>query len=69
LVKETGYSKKAARTGVVMLIQRFSSALNPNIDLHGAQRCAPPYGRPAVVQIGSIEKIWDKKIKDRLGHI
>jgi hypothetical protein len=40
LVKETGYSKKTARTGAVMLVQWFGrsgvpGALNLNIHLHG----------------------------------
>jgi len=34
LVKKADYSKKAARTGAVTLIQRFGSALNLNIHFH-----------------------------------
>jgi len=32
LIREAGFSRKTARTGVVTLIQRFGSALNLNID-------------------------------------
>ncbi|MCB1747312.1 MAG: hypothetical protein KDK06_09055 [Gammaproteobacteria bacterium] len=35
------------------MIQRFGSALNLNVHLHGAHACAPPLGRPTVVQIGN----------------
>jgi hypothetical protein len=34
LIKKAGYSKKAARTGAVTLIQRFGSALNLNVHFH-----------------------------------
>jgi ribosomal protein S27E len=34
LVKKAGYSRKAAHTGAVTLIQRFDSALNLNIHFH-----------------------------------
>lgn len=53
LVKQAGFTKKIAKTGAVTLIQRFGSALNLNIHFHGAHPCAPPCGRPAVVQIGN----------------
>jgi len=57
LVKKAGYSKKTTRAGAVTLIQRFGrpgapGALNMNIHFHGAHPCAPPCGRPAVVQTG-----------------
>ena len=34
LVKQAGISRKTARTGAVTLIQRFGSALHPNIHCH-----------------------------------
>ena len=34
LIKRAGYSKQTARTGAVILIQRFGSALNLNIHFH-----------------------------------
>ena len=34
LIRKAGYSRKAARTGAVTLIQRFGSALNLNIHFH-----------------------------------
>ena len=40
LIKAAGYHKSTAQTGAVTLID-------------GAPPCAPPFGRPAVVQIGS----------------
>ena len=49
--KKTGFSRKTAQTGAVTLIQRFGGAPNPNVRFHGAHPCAPPCGRPAVVQI------------------
>jgi hypothetical protein len=52
LIKKTGFSGQTAQTGAVTLIQRFGSALNLNVQFHGAHPCAPPCGRPAVVQIG-----------------
>jgi len=51
-IKKTGFSRQTAQTGAVTLIQRFGSALNLNVHFHGAHPCAPPCGRPAVVQIG-----------------
>jgi hypothetical protein len=52
LIKKAGSTHKTAQTGAVTLIQRFGSALNLNVHFHGAHPCAPPFGRPAVVQIG-----------------
>jgi hypothetical protein len=52
LIQKAGYTRKSAQTGAVTLIQRFGSALNLNVHFHGAHPCAPPCGRPAVVQIG-----------------
>jgi hypothetical protein len=34
LIKQAGFSRKTARTGVVTLIQRFASALNLNVHFH-----------------------------------
>ena len=34
LIKKAGFTNKTARTGAVTLIQRFGSALNPNIHFH-----------------------------------
>ncbi len=34
LIKKAGFAHKAARSGAVMLIQRFGSALNLNIHFH-----------------------------------
>jgi hypothetical protein len=53
LIQKAGFTRKSAQTGAVTLIQRFGSALNLNVHFHGAHPCAPPFGRPAVVQIGS----------------
>ena len=52
LIQKAGFTRKNAQTGAVTLIQRFGSALNLNVHFHGAHPCAPPCGRPAVVQIG-----------------
>jgi hypothetical protein len=49
---EYAFTRKTAQTGAVTLIQRFGSALNLNVHFHGAHPCAPPFGQPAVVQIG-----------------
>jgi len=53
LTHKAGHKKSTAHTGAVTLIQRFGSALNLNNHFHGARPCAPPCGRPAVVQIGN----------------
>ncbi len=34
LIKKAGFSQKTAQTGTVTLIQRFGSAMNPNIHFH-----------------------------------
>jgi putative transposase len=34
LIKKSGFIKKTARTGAVMFIQRFGSALNLNVHFH-----------------------------------
>ena len=52
LTTQAGFTSNTAQTGAVTLIQRFGSALNLNVHLHGALPCAPPCGRPSVVQIG-----------------
>lgn len=52
LIQKAGFTRKRAQTGAVTLIQRFGSALNLNVHFHGAHPCAPPCGRPMVVQIG-----------------
>ena len=53
LINQAGFTASAtAQTGAVTLIQRCGSALNLNVHLHGALPCAPPCGRPSVVQIG-----------------
>ncbi len=52
LVKKAGYSKKAARTGAVTLIQRFGRSGAPGSD-HLSHRGEPP-GRAQSVRLKSL---------------
>ena len=55
LIKAAGYHHATAQTGAVTLID-------------GAPPCAPPFGRPAVVQIGSPADLSALRQRAELEH-
>ena len=69
LTTHAGFTSNTAQTGAVTLIQRFGSALNLNVHFHGALPCAPPCGRPSVVQIGGPAVSTERLSLTAQGHI
>ena len=83
LIGKAGLTRTGAAAGAVMLIQRFGSALNPNIHFHmlfpdgaylfkGAPAGVPPRGRAwreRAAAVGRADRRTSGEVQERRGRL